>query len=84
MRMWEKALTKQFRQMYPKNVLSTIPGVSEHGAAGIMAMTGDFRHYSPCNRLMAFVGLDPHANDSGDAVGHHWFGHSSSWNALAC
>ena len=69
-KMWQKALIKQFREMYPKNVLPTIPGVSEHGAAGIMAMTGDFHHYSSCNRLVAFVGLDPRANDSGDAVGH--------------
>lgn len=69
-KMWQKALVKQFREMYPKSVLPTIPGVSEHGAAGIMAMTGDFHHYSSCNRLTAFVGLDPRANDSGDMVGH--------------
>jgi len=69
-KMWQKALEKQFQEMYPENILSTIPGVSEHGAAGIMAMTGDFHHYASSSRLVAFVGLDPRPNDSGDVVRH--------------
>ena len=50
-------------------LLCSIPGVAEFGAAVIIAEIGDFSNFRKAKQLVAFFGLEPSVHQSGKYVG---------------
>ncbi|MSS43670.1 IS110 family transposase [Anaerosalibacter bizertensis] len=51
------------------NLLCSIPGIGILTAATILAEVGDFSAFSSPNKLVAFFGIDPSVNQSGEFIG---------------
>ena len=51
------------------NLLCSIPGIGVLTAATILAEVGDFSAFSSPNKLVAFFGIDPSVNQSGEFTG---------------
>lgn len=51
------------------NLLCSIPGIGILTAATILAEVGDFSAFSSPNKLVAFFGIDPSVNQSGEFTG---------------
>jgi transposase len=51
------------------NLLCSIPGIGVLTAATILAEVGDFSAFSSPNKLVAFFGIDPSVNQSGEFIG---------------
>ena len=51
------------------NLLCSIPGIGILTAATILAEVGDFSAFSKPNKLVAFFGIDPSVNQSGEFTG---------------
>lgn len=51
------------------NLLCSIPGIGVLTAATILAEVGDFSAFSSLNKLVAFFGIDPSVNQSGEFTG---------------
>jgi len=67
-------LVQQSSQTQPSiseniNLLQSIPGIGFLTAATILAEIGDFEKFSKPNKLVAFFGIDPSVNQSGQFVG---------------
>jgi len=67
-------LVQQSSQTQPSiseniNLLQSIPGIGFLTAATILAEIGDFKKFSKPNKLVAFFGIDPSVNQSGQFVG---------------
>ncbi|AZT90002.1 IS110 family transposase [Caldicellulosiruptor changbaiensis] len=67
-------LVQQSSQTQPSiseniNLLQSIPGIGFLSAATILAEIGDFEKFSKPNKLVAFFGIDPSVNQSGQFVG---------------
>ncbi|WP_456298812.1 IS110 family RNA-guided transposase [Caldicellulosiruptor morganii] len=67
-------LVQQSSQSQPSlmeniNLLQSIPGIGFLSAATILAEIGDFEKFSKPNKLVAFFGVDPSVNQSGQFVG---------------
>ena len=50
------------------NLLCSIPGIGVLTAATILAEVGDFSAFSSPNKLVAFFGIDPSVNQSGEFI----------------
>ena len=66
-------LVQQSSQTQPSiseniNLLQSIPGIGFLTAATILAEIGDFKKFSKPNKLVAFFGIDPSVNQSGQFV----------------
>jgi len=66
-------LVQQSSQTQPSiseniNLLQSIPGIGFLTAATILAEIGDFEKFSKPNKLVAFFGIDPSVNQSGQFV----------------
>jgi len=55
----------QFREM---EILCSIPGIGRWTAASLLLEVGDFTRFRSANALVAFCGLDPRPERSGDKV----------------
>jgi len=51
------------------NLLCSIPGIGILTAATMLAEVGDFSAFSSPNKLVAFFGIDPSVNQSGEFIG---------------
>jgi transposase len=49
-------------------IISSIEGISEKGAALISVQIGDISRFQNCKQVVAFIGLDPKVEESGTSV----------------
>jgi len=62
--------TEQFMR-FQDSVIMTIPGISFVNGGMILGEIGDITRFSSPNKLLAFAGLDPSANQSGNFNASH-------------
>jgi transposase len=62
-------LDKEIKEIYKEldEFLTTIPGVGDILAPAILAEIGDISNFSSPRKLVAFAGIDPSSNQSGDS-----------------
>jgi transposase len=53
-----------------RDLLTTIPGISDITSAWLLAALGNTRQFSDVREMVAFVGLDPRVRQSGTWTGH--------------
>ena len=52
-------------------IIRSIPGIGDNLAARILAELGDISRFKKFNQLVAYVGVDPRINESGQEDGQH-------------
>lgn len=62
----EKVAIESYKSTY--KALQTIPGIGPKSSAILIAITGNFKKFSNCKQLIAYVGLNPRVFESGTSV----------------
>ena len=67
----DKELERRFFARPEAKIVASLPGMGPILGAEFLVASGDLRSFGSADRLAAYAGLVPAANDSGKRVGNH-------------